>query len=97
MLWQLPRESRVFKKIQPATEWGYSEVFMNKMVFLLETIVWQNATPSEKGKQARHKTQKPKLFTPEFMKKLNNNEGIAKDTVAADIDTIKDILSRPRS
>lgn len=70
---------------------------MNKMVFLLETIVWQNATPSKKGEQAKHQSQKPKQYIPDFMKKMVGNEGIKKDTVAADIDTIKDILSRPRS
>lgn len=70
---------------------------MNKMVFLLETIVWQNATPSKKGEQAQHKSQKPKQFIPDFMKKVLDSDGIKKDTVAADIDTIKDILSRKRS
>lgn len=70
---------------------------MNKMVFLLETIVWQNATPSKKGEQAQHKTQKPKQYIPDFMKKTVGNDGIAKDTMAADVDTIKDILNRPRS
>jgi len=93
----LPRESRVFKKLEPATEWGYDQIFLNQIVWLLETVVWQNATPSKKAEQARHKTQKPALFTPEFMKKSGVVEGIKKDTVAADVDTIKDLLSRPRS
>lgn len=97
MLFQLPRESRVYRKIQPATEWGYGEIFMNKMVYLLETLVWQNSTPSKKGDQAKHKAQKPVQFIPDFMKKtVNAKEGIAKDTVAAPVDEIKAILARPR-
>ena len=39
---------------------------------------------------------KPKLFTPDFMKKAMDNEGIKKDTLAADVDTIKDLLAKPR-
>ena len=84
----------MFKKIEPATEWGYSEIFMNKMVWLLETLVWQKAFDPKK--KAAHLAAKPKLFTPEFMQKAMANEGIKKDTQAADIDTIKDLLSKPR-
>lgn len=98
MLYQLPRTSRVFKKIEPATEWGYEEIFLNKVVHLLETIVWQNSTPTKKAEQAKHKAQKPELFTPEFMKKHNTpaDVGIKKDTVATDVDTVKELLARPR-
>ena len=39
---------------------------------------------------------KPKLFVPEFMKKEEPDEGIKRDTVAADVDTIKELLARPR-
>lgn len=39
---------------------------------------------------------KPKLFVPDFMQKAMGDEGIKKDTLAADVDTIKDLLSRPR-
>lgn len=94
MLFQLPRHSRVFKKIQPATEWGYSEIFQNKMIFLLETLIWQNSFDPKK--KAQHTAQKPKLYVPPFMKKAMGDEGIKKDTVAADVDTIKELLARPR-
>jgi len=97
LLFQLPRDSRVFRKLEPATEWGYTEIFQNKMVWLLETLVWQNSTPSKKAEQARHKLLKPELYTPSFMKKSKPKEGIAKDTVAADVETIKAILDRPRN
>lgn len=88
----------MFKKIEPATEWGYDEIFLNKIVHLLETIVWQNSTPTKKGEQAKHKAQKPELFTPDFMKRHTSpaDEGIKKDTVATDVDTVKELLARPR-
>lgn len=81
--------------LQPATQWGWNEVFNNRIVYLLETIIWQNATPSKKGEKAKHQAQKPQPFRPEWMPKQNDS-GIKKDTVAADVDTIKDLLSRPR-
>lgn len=67
---------------------------MNKMVFLLETIVWQKSFDPKK--KSAHMAAKPKLFTPDFMKKAMDDEGIKKDTQAADVDTIKEILARPR-
>lgn len=81
--------------MQPATQWGWNEVFNNRIVYLLETIIWQNATPSKKGEKAKHLSQKPQPFRPEWMPKTNDS-GIKKDTIAADVDTIKDLLSRPR-
>jgi len=94
-LWQLPRESRVFAKLQPATQWGWNEIFQNKIVWLLETIVWQNATPSEKGKRAAHKRLAPQLYRPDFMPD-EKKEALKKDLVSADVDTIKELLARPR-
>lgn len=93
----LPRECRVFAKIQPASQWGWHEIFQNKIVYLLETIIWQNATPQDgkPGKMAEHKRNKPQLYRPDFMPKEEDNT-IKKDTVAADIDTIKELLARPR-
>lgn len=67
---------------------------MNKMVFLLETLVWQKAfNPKQK---AQHAATKPKLFVPDFMKKAMDNEGIKKDTVALDVDEVKELLARRR-
>lgn len=39
---------------------------------------------------------KPKLYTPEFMKKAMADEGIAKDTVSLDVDEVKELLARRR-
>lgn len=82
--------------LQPATEWGWHEVFLNKIVYLLEVIVWQNATPSKKGEKAKHMAMKPELFRPDFMPKQPGATEANRDLVAADVDTIKDLLSRPR-
>lgn len=96
MLFQLPRECRVFAKVQPATQWGWTENLLNKIEFHLATIAWQNATPSKPGAKAHHKTLQPKLFKPDFMPELNAGNDIKRETMAADVDTIKDLLSRPR-
>jgi len=39
---------------------------------------------------------RPKLFVPDFMQKAMGDNGIKKDTQAADIDTIKELLAKPR-
>jgi len=72
-------------------QWGTMEAFTNKMVYLLETLVWQNGYDPKK--KAQHKANKPKLFVPPFMQK----PGIDADKVVHDIDDIKGILARPRS
>ena len=58
-------------------------------------MVWQNAAPKERGKKAEWLRNKPTLFRPNFMPADEENT-IKKDTVAADVDTIKELLSRPR-
>lgn len=65
---------------------------MNKMVFYLETLVWQNGTPSTPGAKLKHKSQQPKLFMPDFMKNLTIN----KDVEQHDTDDIDRILNLPR-
>lgn len=86
----------MYAKVDPPTQWGWTETLLNKAVYYLETIAWQNATPTERGKKAAHNANKPKLFQPDFMPKLNAGNSIAKDTTAADIDTVKELLARPR-
>lgn len=92
----LPRESRVFAKVQPATQWGWSETFSNKIVYLLEMIIWQNATPHKKGERAKHQGNKPVLFRPDWMPKVDEKRDISKGIMAADTETIKELLARPR-
>lgn len=94
-MFALPRESRVFAAVQPAAQWGWHETFLNKIVYLLETIVWQNATPNKKAERARHMTIKPTLFRPPWMPQ-HEDDSIKKDTVGRDVETIKELLARPR-
>lgn len=80
--------------MHPANQWGWSEVFQNKIAYLLEIIAWQNATPAKKGEIARHKRNKPKPFVPDFMKgeEKKTDKGAETHTV----DDIKSILALPR-
>lgn len=96
LLSQLPRDCRVWVAVEPSLRWSWNEVLLNKASYLLELVVWQNGTPSKKAEKAKHEANKPKFFLPEFMKSANEKIGLAKDTVAADTDTIKELLSRPR-
>lgn len=89
-MFQLPRDCRIFIALQPAAQWGWNEIFTNKMVYLLDTLVWMQTKDARK-KLPRHK---PKLFMPDFMPKPDND--ITKGLMAADPDTIKDLLARPR-
>jgi len=96
LLFKLPRQSRVFIALEPSSQWDWNEVLLNKIAYLLEIVVWQNATPSKKGEKAKHESLKPTLFLPEFMKTAQQKAKSDKGTMAADVDTIKDLLSRPR-
>jgi hypothetical protein len=58
--------------------------------------VWQNATPSTKGKLAAHKRRQPKLFIPDFMKPPKKPENVTKDTNTMTIDDVKSWLNTPR-
>lgn len=95
-MFQLPNDCRLYTKLQPALQWGWREVLLNKATYLLETIVWQNATPNSKGKIAQHKRKQPKPYVPDFMK-IDQPKGSAANGVEAhDIDDIKTLLSIPR-
>lgn len=64
MLFQLPRTCRVFTKIEPSAQWGWSELLANKANYLLEVLAWQKTKDATK-KSPRHR---PKPFVPDFMK-----------------------------
>ena len=92
LLFQLPRDCRVYTKIDPAVQWGWQEAFLNKTNHLLELLLWQNATPSKKGAQAGHKRKQPKPFVPDFMKAKEPKKGVAKGLVSGTIEDIEKIL-----
>lgn len=77
-MFQLPRECRVYTKIEPKNQWGFRDVSINKMVFYLETLVWQNGyNPKQK---AQHMAHRPKLFVPDFMRGADLNTDSEKHT-----------------
>lgn len=65
----------------------------NKSANLLEAIVWQNAN---KGVKKSKRSKKPEPYYPEFIKKAQAKQGVAKDTEAHSITDIKAILAKPR-
>lgn len=87
LLFQLPRECRVYTAVQPAAQWGWMEQLTNKQNYLLELLVWM------KTKDARKQSpqSKPKPFIPDFM-----GGQVGKDTEALDIDDVKALLEKPR-
>jgi hypothetical protein len=92
LLFQLPRNCRVFTKLQPAVQWGWSEIFANKMVYLLETLVWAKTKDAQK-KLPRHR---PRLFAPDFMPQHSAPGEISKGAVVQTTDDVRAILARPR-
>jgi len=95
LLFQLPRDCRVYVAINPAVQWGWAETFANKTTYLLELLLWQN-TQVKKGQQAAHNRRKPKPFIPEFMKVAQPKSEINKDSETRTVDDIKSILALPR-
>lgn len=76
--------------MQPALQWGWSEVLQNKMVYLLETLVWMKTKDAAK-KPPRNQ---PKLFVPDFMPQPGSE--ISKGVEVHTTDDIRDILAKPR-
>ena len=74
--------------MQPASQWGWNEVLLNKTNYLLDMLVWMKTKDAQK-KQPQHK---PKPFIPDFMP----GGQVAKESQAMDIDELKAILSAAR-
>ncbi len=94
-MFQLPRECRVFTAINPATQWGWQESFLNRAVYLLELKLWQD-TPIKKGQKDMHNRRKPKPYVPDFLKSKMPESEINKQTEKRTVDDIKSILALPR-
>ncbi len=92
LLFQLPQDSRIFRALQPANNWGWEEVLLNKANYLLDVLVWQQ---SNKGVKKTKQTKKPELFKPEFMK--DESQLVAKKELTSyETTEIDSILSKPR-
>lgn len=94
MLFQLPRECRVYTAIAPESQWGWNEVFANKTNHLLELLLWQNSFDGKK--KAEWKAKKPKPFVPDFMKKPEPPSPINNGAEAHTTDDIRSILAQAR-
>lgn len=92
LLFQLPRKSRTFCKVQPANEWGWEEVLLNKTTFLLELLAWQNTKDAQKKSPSRY----PKQFVPEFMKDMEKTNAMNAGMQVMEVDDVKAFLARPR-
>lgn len=92
-MFQLPRDCRVFTKLQPAVQWGWGEILANKTVYLLETLVWMNT----KDAQKKFPQHRPKLFTPDFMPQHSAPGEISNGAVIRTTEDIRDVLSKPRA
>lgn len=98
-MFQLPPTGRVITTINPQSQWGWSEVLANKANFLLETIIWQNSTPSDPKKKseiAKHKREQPKPWIPDFMKEPHKPSPINDGSVALEVDEVQRILAQAR-
>lgn len=91
----LPRECRTFAALNPAAQWGWQEMFLNKVTYLLELKLWQD-TPVAASKKASHNAKKPKPFVPEFMKQQQPESAINEGIDRMSVDDVKSWLSVPR-
>lgn len=93
LLFQLPRTSRVYIKIDPTNQWGWSEVLANRTNYLLDLLAWQNTKDATK----KPPQNIPKLYVPSFMESVvAAPTGINKDAVVMETEDIQYILDRPR-
>lgn len=78
--------------LQPTNQWGWQEVLANKANYVLEVLAWQNT----KDAQKRAPRKAPKPFVPDFMVNMEETRAINRDSVAQPVESIKEILARPR-
>lgn len=90
-MFQLPEQSRVKTKVQPANTWGWSEMLLNKIAYLLELLAWQNTEDAAN----RRSESAPKMYLPPFMDATPTN-AMDPEQEAHTTDEIAEILRRPR-
>lgn len=78
--------------MRPETQWGWQEIFLNRIMFHLDTLVWMKT----KDAQKRVPQQRPKLFIPEFMPQHSAPGEASKGAEVHDTDEIREILARRR-
>jgi hypothetical protein len=91
-MFMLPEQSRVKLKMQPANTWGWNELLLNRMSYLLEVLTWQNTEDAAQGRTEKA----PMPFTPPFYNDIPK-QSLDPDQQTMDIDDLKAFLERPRS
>jgi hypothetical protein len=94
LLFQLPRECRLFAKLSPSTQWGWAEVFANKTNYLLELLLWQNSFDPKKKQE--HRLKRPTPFVPDFMKPSRDEIPINKGIETHELNDVGSLLNLPR-
>lgn len=74
--------------IAPQNNWGWQEVLLNKAVYYLNVLAWQQT----KDGQSKTPKNSPEMFMPDFMKVSDPN----KDSQAYTSEEIDAILAKPR-
>jgi hypothetical protein len=92
LLFQLPRTGRVFVAIDATNQWGWLEVLLNKLIYHVEILAWQNT------KDATKKPPKnaPKLYVPPFMEAVDRARAMTKDAAPKKVEDLKAYLAKPR-
>lgn len=80
---QLPRGSRLYRAINPDTEWGLSEVLLNNIEYWLHWLAWSRTDDGMKGRNV----PKP-IWSPD---EHGGSQG-----EAMTIEELEEFLSRPR-
>lgn len=93
LMFQLPHNSRTFKKINPASEWGWKELYLAKAVDGINTLIWMNSKDA-KNKSKRPKTVIPDSIMKEFKKANSNNSATSQNNMT--VEDMKAYLNRPR-
>lgn len=69
-------------------------MLLNKVVFYMETLVWQKGYDPKK--KAQHLAHRPKLFRPDFMPQVSGEGEISKGAEVHTTDEIDAILAKRR-
>ena len=91
LTYQLPAESRIMIKLQPANEWNYDRLLLSKIEYSIERVYYSLFSSKE------NKLPKPELFMPPEIKELiAKQKAEEKKQILYEIDNINEFLSRPR-
>lgn len=80
------------RKLNPANEWEWNEILLNRIEHAIRVLIWQN-TEDATEKMPKHY---PEQWLPEFIPKPEKQNKDPDKEIAMDIDELKAFLSRPR-